>query len=136
MDIDVCDESGKVWVEMRGLSTRVVNRGEAGEGREAKRESESALECFVPVWDAVEPERRRKSGAGGKVLLLGGDEGHLEWVRRSYPEAYAWGLGEGASIAEIEERLKECEFDHLLWIAPDVGSGGWLEEEGVGVEVS
>ena len=67
------------------------------------------------------------------MLLLGGDEGQLEWVKRSYPEAYAWGLSEGASIAEIEERLKECEFDHLLWIAPDRVSGGsGVEEEGRG----
>src|ERR1051325_1905181 len=74
-DIDVCDETGKVWVEVRGLSTRVVKRAEAGEGRVAKRESESELECFVPVWDAVVPEKRRKSESGGKVLLSGGDAG-------------------------------------------------------------
>ena len=57
-------------------------------------------------------------------------------MRRSYPEAYAWGLGEGASIAEMQERLKGCEFDHLLWIAPDVGCGGsGVEEEGRGGEL-
>src|ERR1041385_5576840 len=75
VDIDVCDETGKVWVEMRGLSTRVVKRAEADEGSGAKRESGSELELFVPVWDAVEPKRRRKSVSGGKVLLLGGDAG-------------------------------------------------------------
>ncbi|HET8891422.1 MAG TPA: SDR family NAD(P)-dependent oxidoreductase [Candidatus Angelobacter sp.] len=122
VDIDLCDMQGNVCVEMQGFSYRILNSGE-GRRPHSRQEGQSELQSFVPVWNPVCPETHQLSRSA-KILLLGGDQSNLDWVQRSHPSAYMALLPPAATIDIIEATLKECSFDRLLWIAPDVGQVG------------
>jgi len=131
VDIDLCDERGSISVELRGLSTRFAKSEEdlatssLNSNLHLPRGIQPGLHSFVPVWNQIRPETLPESSLplSTRVLLLGGDPSQLEWVQKSYPNAYRLPLSESSTIDSIAAGLKECEVRHLLWIAPDVTGG-------------
>ena len=119
VDIDLCDDEGNVCVEMRGFSYRIL-KSEQVRQLSAPRESQSELQSFVPVWNPVHPETHKLLSRSTKILLLAAEHAELDWMQRSHPNAYLVQLPSAATIDGIEAKLKDCSFDHLLWIAPDV----------------
>jgi acyl transferase domain-containing protein/enoyl-CoA hydratase/carnithine racemase/acyl carrier protein/SAM-dependent methyltransferase len=115
LDIDLCDELGNVCAQMQGFSSRVV-KSEKGIA------SDSGMQAFVPVWNPirVETHKNRILPVSAKILILGSDQTYLDWVQQSHPNAYLLPLPLPSTIEIIEAKLKDCSFDRLLWIAPDV----------------
>jgi polyketide synthase PksL len=129
VDIDLCDEQGNVCAEMQGFSYRVLKSDE-GRWLHGRQENQSELRSFVPAWNPVRPEAHQLSGST-KILLLGADQSGLDWVQRSHLNAYLVPLPATATIDIITAKLKDCSFDHLLWIAPDVAQAdGRSREDG------
>lgn len=102
-DVDLCDEDGRICVQMHGFSSREM------EG------APQVLHGLAPVWNHIPSAQLnlRPPAPSDKVLLLGGSQAQLDWVRQAYPGA--------AGI--IQAQVQEQEFDHLVWIAPDVATG-------------
>ncbi|MCP5006029.1 MAG: hypothetical protein GY941_19135, partial [Planctomycetes bacterium] len=78
------------------------------------------LQSMVPVWDPIPPgiEGSIRVSREIKVLLLGANKHELDWIRRSYPNTSPLKLYSQSTVEEIQEKLKESSFDHLVWIAP------------------
>src|SRR5262245_48189525 len=131
LDIDLCDERGNVCVEMRGFSFRALKTGE-GVPLHSRQEIRSGLQWFIPVWHPVRPETHKKTipPESTKMLLLGADQIHLDWAQKSYPNAYLLPLPSTGTVDIIQAKLKDCAFDHLLWIAPDVAMAEGRSKEG------
>lgn len=116
-DIDLCDAQGHVKVQFRGFSARDVK----GDGPRPRKLT-SDLQCFVPIWHQLRSEKREPNAFPdlAKVLLLGTDATHLDWLQRTHTNVEALELAPSASIEAAEQALESCSFDHLMWIAPDV----------------
>ncbi len=134
------DKNGKVLVRIKDFVSRRFNPGAAKTISHAltsqspvvhKEEAEASLQSLVPVWNPVrlEPGKQIAASESSKVLLLGGDQGQWEWLRKSYPNAQMLPLDAAASIDAIQTRLSDCSFDQLLWVAPDVNSVSIPAEE-------
>jgi polyketide synthase PksN len=121
LDIDLCDEQGNVCVALRGFSSRIL-KDEEKKNRHLGPEIQPGLQQFAPVWNPVNSRTHKKTSLPQttKILMLGGDPTHLEWVQKSYPAAYSVPLPSIPAIHDVEAELRGCSFDHLLWIAPDV----------------
>jgi len=92
-------------------------RAAAGE-----KEVTARLESLVPVWNPVRIETGQQIvlPESTKILLMGADQAHVEWVRKACPSSQFLLLGSTSSVDIIEKKLRDCAFDQLLWIAPDV----------------
>jgi polyketide synthase PksL len=120
VDIDLYDEQGNVCVQFRNFSYRVLQKGDRTRSYSQQQDS-MGLRSFVPVWNPV------RSGIYvpalsefANTLLLGTDESDLEWVLTTCPNACATPISSLSTVEIIEETLRHCSFDRLLWIAPDV----------------
>ncbi|WP_051313368.1 SDR family NAD(P)-dependent oxidoreductase [Sporocytophaga myxococcoides] len=128
-DVDLCDLNGKVCVRMNGFSTRIAESGLGGVNKKPLVQQQmvikDGLQHLIPVWNPLFIEALTKTilPESLEILLLGGNEGQLSWVKKSYPKARLVQLSTGASIEMIKAKLKGISFDHLLWIAPDVTPG-------------
>lgn len=132
-DIDLCDEQGNVKVQFRGFSARDVK----GDGPRPRKLT-SDLQCFVPIWNQLRSEKREPNAFPdlAKVLLLGTDATHLDWLQRTHTTVEALELSPSASVEAAQEALKGCSFDHLVWIAPDAAcepADSMIEAQEVGV---
>lgn len=128
-DIDLCDLSGNVCVQMKGFFTRVAESGLGVVNKkpvvQKQKEIEDGLQHLIPVWNPLSIEAITKTilPESSEILLVGGNEEQLSWVKKSYPKANLIQLSSGSSIKTIQAKLKGFSFDHLLWIAPDVTLG-------------
>ncbi|HEV3040322.1 MAG TPA: SDR family NAD(P)-dependent oxidoreductase, partial [Candidatus Angelobacter sp.] len=130
LDIDLCDESGNVCVQMKGFSSREL-KNEESQSLIPLQEIQPGLYSFVPVWNPARYASYPKVILPGsqRVLLLGGDLTHLDWVQQSHPNACLLQLPTASTTDVIQTKLKDCSFDQLLWIAPDVATSGDRSKE-------
>lgn len=115
-DVDLCDQEGKVCVQMEGFSSRHLEAAPM----------DVELHALAPVWSHVPTAKLDKvpAPASDRVVLLNGSAAQLKWLLKSYPQA--------TRLADTE--LAGAAFDHLLWIAPDAVEGGDViaqQEQGV-----
>lgn len=115
-DVDLCDCSGNVCVQMSGFASRALEAG-----LEGNADNQGQLYSLAPIWSRLSP-RQDSDGqySPENILLLGEQEAPLAWVRKSYPQAEFLQLPANASIETIQALLEHRAFEHLLWIAPDV----------------
>ncbi len=99
------------------------------DGGATSEDAGAGLHSFVSVWNPLrlDANKRIVLPETTGVLLLGGDRAHLDWVRRSNPNAQHLPL-DTSSIDVIEQQLRDRSFDQLLWIAPDVACDGALPD--------
>jgi acyl transferase domain-containing protein/ribosomal protein S18 acetylase RimI-like enzyme/aryl carrier-like protein len=111
-DVDLCDRSGNVCVQMSGFASRPLDRDVANTGQ---------LYSLAPVWSRLREQRDGdEQYSPENILLLGEQPTAIDWVRKSYPRAEFLRLPANASIETIQELLAHRAIEHLLWIAPDV----------------
>src|SRR5262249_1655361 len=125
LDIDLCDERGLVCVEMKGFSSRELKNGETKTSI-SLQQIQPGLYSFVPVWNPTRSETLEKAilSESVRVLVLGADQTHLDWVHQFHRNACLLPLPSAPEIDVIQAALEDCSFDHLLWIAPDVQFAG------------
>ena len=123
LDIDVCDEAGRICVRLRGFSTRSAS-GELsglGAGRKAEVvEGESELVTLTPIWEAVAGAASKVSWPAptDRVVIIGGTPERRTELRRHYPDARQ--LEMAATAEQIGERLHTLGLiDHIVWLAPE-----------------
>ncbi|MCP5002902.1 MAG: hypothetical protein GY941_02980, partial [Planctomycetes bacterium] len=144
LDIDLCDKQANVCTKMRGFSSRLLE-GRLGTLKQkpvantTHEETRIDLQSFVPVWDPIAPriQKRVSVSSETKILLLGANQLDLGWIQKSYTNTCSLELPSQSTIEDIQEKLKSCPFDHLVWIAPDafqttdIGSMVEQQEQGV-----
>lgn len=115
LDIDLCDDRGRICVSMRGFSSRVLDR--------ALVSQEANLTLLSPVWNVIsvkQTEGQRDAFASDQVLIVGGSEQQKAALGQVYPDAL-W-LSENG-FEEIGRQVKalssQMNVVHIIWVAPD-----------------
>src|SRR5581483_2418273 len=85
VDIDVCDEQGKVCVGLKGLTPRILKEVKEEVGEQAGgalNEAPVGTLMLVPVWDVTPVERNSVFPfLTEKLMIVGGTENHLQAIR-------------------------------------------------------
>ena len=118
LDIDLCDETGKVCVRMQGFSTRSAN---AAQQSRADMSTQGTL-MLTPVWDPVtlDDEQAAFPASSDRVLLVApaGETALGKALRQRYPAAKSLVIEVGTTIDTIVARLDALgAVDHLFWLA-------------------
>ncbi|XXT21475.1 SDR family NAD(P)-dependent oxidoreductase [Sorangium sp. So ce429] len=111
LDIDVCDDAGRVCVRLKGLATRVVPSA-------SRSDSAGHAMMLSPRWEA-QPAVSTAAWppADSSVLLVGELPDAERWLRSRHPRLQT--LAIGASTDEIARRLAAAApIDHVVWAAP------------------
>ena len=120
LDIDLCDENGKVCVRMKGFSNRMLD-GELNSSKlPGERESLAGTIVLSPVWHAVPAGKDRVFPTQEhQVVIVGGDETVRQAIRMKYSNVRIMEIEPGDTIGIIAGKLEACGVvDHILWIAP------------------
>jgi len=112
IDLDLCDEHGKVLIRLREFSARAL------EGEPVAEITPVGNILLAPVWKPVTPELRPHTPkATPRLLIVGGSREQQQAIRDLYPEARDIVLRR--DIAEIGAQLDALgSIDHIVWIAP------------------
>ncbi|GED59055.1 SDR family NAD(P)-dependent oxidoreductase [Brevibacillus formosus] len=124
IDIDLCDEAGRIGMRMRGFSIGIEKR------RATVRETQDTVTSapplmgttmLTPVWNAVLVEKGEVIPATSeKVVIVCAEEKERSLLQRHYPQASVIQLQPIDSIEVIASKLEEQGMiNHILWVAPD-----------------
>jgi polyketide synthase PksM len=132
LNIHLLDKDGTVLASIRDFAlrplyrdtTRTIPRASADQPRPAtgREEITTGLQSVVPVWNSVrlDASERITLPESTGILLASLAQPHLEWVRKHYPNSHLLPVASTSSVDSIAGTLRDCAFDQLLWIAPDV----------------
>lgn len=116
------DKDGRVLVRIREFTSRALHPGQSVAPAITGAKNRGVLHTLLPVWRPVRPERASTAvPADARVLLVGGNAAQLAWLQAAYPNAQSLAFDLTLSAQELETALKAATFDHLVWMAPDVG---------------
>jgi len=125
VDVDLCDEEGRVCVQFRGLTPRALKLESREETSLSENVAETGVLMLAPVWDATPLKRIADfPSTMERLAIIGGSEHEQEAIRLRYPQAQTVLLWPSDTVEYIAERMKASEpWDHLLWIVPDGRTG-------------
>jgi acyl transferase domain-containing protein/acyl carrier protein/SAM-dependent methyltransferase len=119
-DIDLCDQTGRVCVRMKAISTKVLDGGLAAASvtKTAPLTGELRL---TPVWDAVPALKGEISVfPGERVVVVGENTNNHSALQAHYPQTRYLQLDSQDTIESIAEKLKAGGgIAHIVWISPD-----------------
>ncbi|WP_188068929.1 SDR family NAD(P)-dependent oxidoreductase [Brevibacillus brevis] len=112
LDIELCDEAGRIVVRMRDFSIGSEKRG-----------TTVGTTMLTPVWNAVSVEKGEVIPAkSDQVVIVCAEEKDRSLLQRHYPQASVIQLEPSDSIEVIASKLEEQGvIDHIMWVAPDSG---------------
>jgi polyketide synthase PksM len=135
LDIDICDEDGKVCARLRGLSSRELTTV-ASKARSfavsARKDSKEGVGTFLltPVWDSLAVDGNDFfPGPASAMVVVGGNSSLEDAVRMRYADTRSLELKTDDTIDRIAERIRALPaLDHVLWIAPATPVSGVTDE--------
>jgi acyl transferase domain-containing protein/thioesterase domain-containing protein/aryl carrier-like protein len=135
-DIDLCDESGKVGVRMKGFTLRILKTDldtdklqPALPGAATTPPLTETL-TLAPVWDAVPLVKGPLfPPQADRIVICGGTKEHRDVIYRLYPHTVSLDITANASVDKILNQLAAvAPIKHILWIAPDTALKSGAEE--------
>ncbi|QDS33253.1 SDR family NAD(P)-dependent oxidoreductase [Brevibacillus brevis] len=124
IDIDLCDEAGRIGVRIKGFAVGSEKPGETV--RETQEIVTSApplmgTTMLTPVWNAVSVEKGEVIPAtSDQVVIVCAEEKDRSLLQRHYPQATVLPLQSEDSIEAIASKLEEQGvIDHIIWVAPN-----------------
>ncbi|MFC8688796.1 SDR family NAD(P)-dependent oxidoreductase [Brevibacillus porteri] len=124
IDIDLCDEAGRIGVRMKGFAVGSEKRGATV--NETQETVTSALPLLgttmlTPVWNAVSVEKGEVIPAtSDKVVIVCAEEKDRSLLQGYYPQATVLPLQSEDTIEAIASKLEEQGvIDHIMWVAPN-----------------
>ncbi|MGZ5558019.1 MAG: SDR family NAD(P)-dependent oxidoreductase [Methylobacter sp.] len=122
LDIDLCDQRGKVCVSIRGLSSRLLSETGIRSHQQAL-----PLHALMPVWNAVPAEEHAGLAPdyNCRLSVVGATELEMQAIRQVYPLAASLPLSPADSIDTIGRQLKSGVFDHLVFVASASTATDW-----------
>jgi polyketide synthase PksM len=146
LDLDLCDDSGRLCVRLRGLLLRPAKRESALAPEPAApvdlegRGDEMETEMLAPVWELAAAELDRAVPVNeGRALVVGSECDRTRALRQSLPSPGFLEIRPGETVESLAEQCgAHGAIDSVLWVAPEVPSAGLsgpklLEEQEVGV---
>ncbi|MBT2575227.1 amino acid adenylation domain-containing protein [Bacillus sp. ISL-51] len=126
LDIDLCDESGRVCVRIKGISSRMMEET-------APEKSLNGANLLAPVWDHEDIREKSPSLREDQVLFIAGDEEGAAF-HRQHPFAKRLCIAPGDEIEAVTAEMKAAgPFDHIVWIAPSRGYEDIVKAQDEGV---
>lgn len=129
IDIDLCDEAGRIGVRMRGFSMGSEKRGATVKETQETVTQETVTSApalmgttmLTPVWNAVSVEKGEViPSTSDQVVIVCAEEKDRSLLQRHYPQATVLPLQSDDSIEVIASKLEEQGVvDHIMWVAPD-----------------
>lgn len=124
IDIELCDEQGRVVVALRGFSSRPL----AGDRDELRADPTDAhlpagLTLLAPRWSPLAATLARPEGLS--TLVIGAGAEHRGWLAELHPEIEF--LPALASTQDgIATQLAACApYQRLIWVAPPASADPW-----------
>ncbi|UJF34762.1 SDR family NAD(P)-dependent oxidoreductase [Paenibacillus hexagrammi] len=127
LDIDVCDDQGKVCIQMKEISFRGME-GELQNHSEPQVALETAM--LTPVWDVItEKPSQACSFSNEQVFVIGANTGEQSRIGEYFPNAHRLEIGIDDNVEEIAKKIEmHGTADHIIWIAPYAPLGSLMEE--------
>ncbi|HWU86913.1 MAG TPA: amino acid adenylation domain-containing protein, partial [Kofleriaceae bacterium] len=124
LEIDVCDEEGRVCVRLRGFSSRAI----AGDLESPAAASSTML--LSPRWEAQPlPETAAWPGSASRVLLVGGTPPQQQAWRQRYPQLQVLQIEADTPVNRIADVIAGgTAVDHVAWLAPASAPGSVADE--------
>ncbi|MDC0760182.1 SDR family NAD(P)-dependent oxidoreductase [Brevibacillus sp. AG] len=124
IDIDICDESGRIGVRIKGFAVGSEKRDTTERETQETVTSAPALmgtTMLTPVWNAVSVEKGEVIPAtSDQVVIVCAEEKDRSLLQRHYPQATVLPLQSDDSIEAIASKLQERGvIDHIMWVAPN-----------------
>lgn len=146
INIDLCDDKGKICVRMKGLSLR-VKEGAFDAGNSAQEISAGTSmdlsignTILIPLWDREVMKKAEQSPQPkDRILVIGGTKNSLKVLQECYPLVYKLVIKNGDDIVIISGKIKKIgKIDHVVWIAPqnkavNIKNDGIIEDQEQGV---
>ncbi|CAG7645219.1 SDR family NAD(P)-dependent oxidoreductase [Actinacidiphila bryophytorum] len=107
LDIDVCDDDGRVCVRLRGLAVGLP---------EATPAAPADQHLLHPVWEEYTPAAAEPSEPD-VVLVVGGTQEQREWLRAAHPHA-------DVRVQDLTDVRAEPGVGQVYWIAPADAADG------------
>ncbi|WP_429843904.1 SDR family NAD(P)-dependent oxidoreductase [Brevibacillus sp. FIR094] len=124
IDIDLCDEAGRIGVRMKGFAIGSEKPGATVRETQEIVTSTPPLmgtTMLTPVWNAVSVEKGEVIPATSEqVVIVCAEERDRSLLQRHYPQATVLPLQSDDSIEGIASKLEEQGvIDHIIWVAPN-----------------
>ncbi|MGC2744995.1 MAG: SDR family NAD(P)-dependent oxidoreductase, partial [Candidatus Angelobacter sp.] len=122
-DIDICDESGRICVRLKGFTSRVLEndfkKGEKPSATAPKDESQIVTMPMVAVWDAtIPPAALPWPSAESRVLLVGGTAEEKEAIKSRYSDVSTMPPNADDLKDWIERVHMQVPIEHVIWVVP------------------
>ncbi len=124
MDIELCDETGKVCIRLRGLTARMMEgKFTAAPSAVSGATSDgfpTGTVVLTPCWEAMQPQESQIFPLPTeKVVVIGGVEEHKNALLQHCSHARFLDILPQDSIEEIESKLGSYDpIQHIVWMAP------------------
>lgn len=126
MNIDLCDETGRVCVRIKGISSRMM------EGP-APETSLNGSNLLAPVWDLAEFRDQSPAYKTEEVVFIAGDEESAAF-QLHHPSAKRLHITPEDEIEAVAAELKATgSFGHIVWIAPFHSADDMVKAQDAGV---
>ena len=122
-NIDICDESGRVCVRLKGFTSRMLERdlklGAQSPAITSKDDSLIATRLLMPKWDAVMPAPGIQwPSAESHILLIGGTAEEKQGIRARYLNVSAVEPDAHDFQSVIEQMHMQGAIEHVVWLVP------------------
>nr|WP_280146078.1 SDR family oxidoreductase [Bacillus amyloliquefaciens]MDH3090177.1 SDR family oxidoreductase [Bacillus amyloliquefaciens] len=126
LDIDLCDEDGRVCVRIKGISSRMM------EGP-APETSLNGANLLAPVWDLAEFRGQSPACMTEEVVFIAGDEESAAF-QMHHPAAKRLHITPEDEIEAVAAEMKvRGPFGHIVWIAPFHTASDMVKAQDAGV---
>ncbi|MGK3983836.1 SDR family NAD(P)-dependent oxidoreductase [Sorangium sp. So ce136] len=114
INIDLCDEQGRIAVRIKGLSSRVLKGG-------SSVQADARTIALTPIWEAFAPQRvRHLPPPSARVWVVGGTAAQVDEIKRRFPRAHGLDVEAADTVSNVTRELEaHGALDHLVWIAPE-----------------
>jgi polyketide synthase PksM len=134
LDVDVCDEGGRVCARFKGLSSRELARRVTQVPPRPVLPDQHGVEgtgtfLLTPVWDIAPIGPDMFPAPSSALVVAGGSDSLHDRVRVQYADTRRLEIEADDTIEAIEERIRGLPgLDHLVWVAPSASVSGVTDE--------
>ncbi len=138
MDIDLCDQDGKVCVQMKGFSLRELENKvqykptkyyDLCKDSEENQYTKNIL--ATPVWEEIVIEKNEGNlDENQHVVVIGCDKENKIAIEEYYQKCSYIDVEKEISMEEMTRKIALLEnIDHIIWFAPDNPKASIVEKE-------
>jgi len=144
LDIDLCEDTGRVCVSLRGLALRLLGDGAGWKAASTAKEitklqsprheaeqrrtvlapesTSSEMVLLAPQWEAMNPSLVTTWPAGDEsVLIVGGTPVQRQRWKHFFPQAHELEVVPPPTIEALRNSISSLgNISHVVWLAPSV----------------